>query len=507
MKKARNAFIRSVIALLLCVSMLVGTTYAWFSETITNNNNRIMAGNLDVAMYWTDDLTGGTWIDASDASKGSVFDYDNWEPGYTEVRYIKIVNEGSLALKYQLSLLADGVVGPLADVIDVYFVQDAKENIKDRTELATLTSAGTLVKVLENKIASTGGILPTGETKTGFYSGEVIVAIAMKMQETAGNEYQGRSIGNGFSIELIATQTSNESDSFGKDYDEKVEFPTVKLPQEVSVPVTPDSNGNVPNEIIMTTSTGDITAIVPAGTKMADGAGGLKLTITNMDTTNSNITVTEDEIVRSVDVHIEGVHADNTTPIKVIMKAMMPIGLNSGNYTLHHVQNGTPVTMTMVAEGATPTHDQFTYDPATGDVVLYMKSFSEVAMVADTVNAWGGNRDYSWYTNAVAPAAESDEPDYVIANADQLAAFGAIVGGMAKDEDGNFLITYTDSDGDEHHNDFFEGKTVKLLADINLGDKESENNPDLIFYPIGYWNSEGTYEKTGTRHFLRLLRI
>ena len=151
-------------------------------------------------------------------------------------------------------------------------------------------------------------------------------------------------------------------------------------------------------------------------------------------------------------------------------------GLNIGNYTLYHVEQSGVKVMTA---GALDQHNGFAYDPATGDVTVALATFSEVTMVAEPAK-WEGNFDYSWYTNAVAAVAEG-EPDYVIANADQLAAFGAIVGGM----DGKTA-------------DSFKDKTVKLIADINLGDQETENNPDIIFYPIGYYNSEGTYERTNT---------
>ena len=130
------------------------------------------------------------------------------------------------------------------------------------------------------------------------------------------------------------------------------------------------------------------------------------------------------------------------------------------------------VQMTLRQNGATPVHNDFDYDPVTGDAIFYLKSFSEVAVVAEP-SKWEGNRDYSWY--------DADATEFEIANADQLAGLSAIVGGM-----------------DGQTQDSFNGKTVKLIADINLGDKESENNPDIIFYPIGYWNDEGTYEKTGT---------
>jgi hypothetical protein len=111
----------------------------------------------------------------------------------------------------------------------------------------------------------------------------------------------------------------------------------------------------------------------------------------------------------------------------------------------------------VAAADAFTAHNQFKYDPATGDLTLYMASFSEVAVVADTEKAWEGNYDYNWY--------DADATELTIANADQLAAFGAIVGGMNGQTADNF-----------------EGKSVKLIGDINLGDKDNANG-SLIFHP------------------------
>ena len=118
---ARSALFTSIISLLLCVSMLVGTTFAWFTDSVTSANNIIKSGNLDVEMYWADgtkavptDKTGWT-----DASTGAIFDYDLWEPGYTQVRHIKIANEGTLALKYKVSIVPPNVVSLNCDGMEV----------------------------------------------------------------------------------------------------------------------------------------------------------------------------------------------------------------------------------------------------------------------------------------------------------------------------------------------------------------------------------------------------
>ena len=472
MKNTKRALLRSALGLFLCFSMLLGTTYAWFTDSVTSSNNIIQTGNLDLEVWWTDDLESGSWKDAAEPGAGAIFNYDKWEPGYTEVRYVKIVNAGSLAFRYMLNIIPDGTVGILADVIDVYYVEDAQQNL---TSLDGLGSVGVLTDVIDQSISTNGVLLPADEQKSGFYSGEMVVAIALHMQESAGNEYQDKSIGDSFSIQLLATQYGYESDAFGTDYDQDAEWPnTVIVSDTATVLVTPTADGKVPaGGASLMSPNGKVSASVPEGVQMASGADRLTLRVHNLDTSDANLILSETEKSLSLDVHIEGVAANNTVPMAVTVEKMLPIGLNIGNYRSYHVENGVTNQMTAVASVSELTaHNQFYYDAATGNVTLNMATFSEVATVADTENAWNGTFDYSWY--------DAGKTDLTISNADQLAAFGAIVGGM-----------------DGQTQDSFLGKTVKLLADVNLGDNESENKSELIFYPIGYYNSDGTYEKTG----------
>ncbi len=211
--KTKRALLASVLSLVLCVSMLVGSTYAWFTDSVTSANNIIKAGNLDVEMYWAE---GSKPVPADgsnewkDASEGAIFDYDLWEPGYVSVRHIKIANVGTLALKYQFNIFANGEVSKLADVIDVYYVDPAVQ-VVDRTMLTEDNKLGNLTKVLSEISTSASGELEANTSDT--------VTLALKMRETAGNEYQNLSIGSDFFVQLMATQFTSESDSFDDQYD------------------------------------------------------------------------------------------------------------------------------------------------------------------------------------------------------------------------------------------------------------------------------------------------
>ena len=275
-KSTKRALLTSALALLLCVSMLVGSTFAWFTDSVTSGSNIIQSGTLDVTMEWADGTKAVPADDSSDwtdASKGAIFKSELWEPGYTEVRHIKIANEGTLALKYQLNIIANGEVSELADVIDVYYVDPAVQ-VAERTALTDNNKLGTLSAVLEQINTTASGNLKAGEKDT--------ITLALKMQETAGNEYQNKSIGSDFSIQLLATQLTSEFDSFNNQYDKDATYGSyIELEAgadllaalksaEADLPVTIKLNGNVewPTE-----GHHDENDITPASSIVIDGNG------------------------------------------------------------------------------------------------------------------------------------------------------------------------------------------------------------------------------------------
>lgn len=233
-KTTKRALLSSMMALFLCFTMLIGTTYAWFTDEVTSANNIIQTGNLDIEFYWAQgekDPASAAW---TNAAEGPIFEYANWEPGYAVARHLKVTNAGTLAFNYQMRIVANGVVSDLANVIDVY-VFDGNEAI-DRYDLKGATPVGTLMQVL---LASGGDanveegvdlndVLFNPANRGSLEKGEVDYhTIVFAMQEDAGNEYQNMDLGCTFSVEMIAAQKSFENDSFGPDYDVTVPDPAI----------------------------------------------------------------------------------------------------------------------------------------------------------------------------------------------------------------------------------------------------------------------------------------
>ena len=82
-KTVKKALLSSVVALVVSFTMLLGTTFAWFTDSAESKGNIIQTGTLDVAMHWADgdeDPASATW---NNAESGAIFGYANWEPGYT----------------------------------------------------------------------------------------------------------------------------------------------------------------------------------------------------------------------------------------------------------------------------------------------------------------------------------------------------------------------------------------------------------------------------------------
>lgn len=208
-RNTKSALISSVLALFLCFAMLIGTTFAWFTDSVTSAGNKIMSGTLIVDLELLD--KDGNWNSIKDSSD-PIFDYENWEPGYTDVKVLKIENEGTLALKWKAKFVSANELSALAEVIDVYVYPSQSELTypADRN-LDGYTKVGTVAEFVNSIEETTYGNLEAGEV--------AYLGIALKMQETAGNEYQGLDLGGAFDIMILATQLDSEGDSFDNQYD------------------------------------------------------------------------------------------------------------------------------------------------------------------------------------------------------------------------------------------------------------------------------------------------
>ena len=368
-KSTKHALVMSVMALFLCFTMLLGTTFAWFTDSVTSAGNIIQSGTLDVEMHWAEGTKDPSAADTTwtDASTGAIFNNDKWEPGYVEVRHIKISNVGTLALKYQLNIYANGDVSKLADAIDVYFVDPAVQ-VADRTALDGVEPVGTLTQVLAGMPSNVSGDLNAGDSN--------VVTLALKMRESAGNEYQGLEIGSDFVIQLIATQNTVESDSFDNQYDANAEFLSVNESAAIV------NNGGVLGEEVVLTAKmpyGTMKVTVPAGAQLSsDAVSELKLTVKNADPYVRG-TLDANKVANGYVIYVDGIsdyknpyfNADANRTINNSKHIMVEFPVGAGRKDLTSLVNGSDMTMT------TPYKTYYAYDAGTGVVSFGAKGFAD----------------------------------------------------------------------------------------------------------------------------------
>ena len=194
-KNTKRALVSSALAMLVCVAMLVGTTFAWFTDTASTSVNKIQSGSLDVDIVDANNVHIDTlnFIKAEGGKDEAIL----WEPGCTyNLTPFKIVNNGTLALKYKV--VVSGAVGDtdLLKVIDfTYTTEDGTFDINAEGHLG----AGASTK---------------------------LITMSGKMQETAGNDYMGKEV-TGITITVVATQDTVENDSYNNNYDANATYPVV----------------------------------------------------------------------------------------------------------------------------------------------------------------------------------------------------------------------------------------------------------------------------------------
>ena len=238
-------------------------------------------------------------------------------------------------------------------------------------------------------------------------------------------------------IDTILGRTANEPD-----LDEGIEA-VIEVNAENGI-VTKDK----------TVSAAGVTATVPAGTKVTGKT--LKLSVKKTNSTEGDVALEENQEQLALDIHVDGVAADNTTPIVITVENALEGGYNQGNLELYHVENSVANEMEQVNAAETLNeHNSFYYDPATGDFTVAMATFSVVRILTDNTKVWNGTVVDTWYRES--------ETSFEIFNADQLAGLGKLV--------------------DEGKT--FEGKIVTLCMDVVLSDG-THKDETTSFNPIGY---------------------
>ncbi len=263
-KNTKTALFASLLSIILCVAMLVGSTFAWFTDSVVSGANKIVAGNLDVELEYSTDGTNWTVV----AENTNLFKpvegttASLWEPGHTEYVYLRVRNAGTLALKYQLSVDAYSDVNGTPEKTytnkeNEYFKLSDYLVLKKIDGTAVTDRKSLWIADVEEEKAAMGkldgldmdGVLSPNTTGKAF-------TLAVYMPTQVGNEANqltAKKETEGeptvfLGLKLVATQTPEEKDSFGNDYDHYAVYPdatVVKSVEELTNKINNADDGDV----------------------------------------------------------------------------------------------------------------------------------------------------------------------------------------------------------------------------------------------------------------------
>ena len=397
-KSTKRALLGSVMAMVLCLAMLVGATFAWFTDTASTGVNKIQSGKLDVALEMKD--ASGNWVSAEGKTLDFVKAADAkdeailWEPGCTyTLPELRVVNNGNLALKYMIKIT--GIKG------------DAKLNE------AIEWTIGDVAMGAEQH-------LKAGESNEFTIKGH--------MKESAGNEYMNESI-DGIAITVVATQDTVESDSFDKDYDAGAEYPVVAV-----------ANVNTNGDTVLKDKEEDhtIQVTVPAGA-LDEGVQSLKLEVVK-SATPAGVKVASTESSQSYEVTMKDQSGNVVSTNGTLMTVEMNVGKNRTALKLYHDGEKMTKDIGTLMDAA----DHYVYDAATGYVTMKVSHFSPFTAVFA--------RDY-WTdhaANGYATPVDTANKVVTVASAEELALFAKEVTDDGKNYSGYTLNLANDVDLGEY---------------------------------------------------------
>ena len=379
-KATKRALLTSITALAMCVVMLVGTTFAWFTDTATANVNKIQAGKLDVAL----EMNIGTketpkWVTAEGQTLNFVKAAGGenqailWEPGAEyKLPELRVRNDGSLAIKYEVAITGAVDATPNNGVNDL--------ELLDVITFSASIGGGTATSGVYGTTIATGALNAKDDVQT--------IQLSAKMDENAGNKYQEMAI-SGIAITVKAMQASYEYDSNGNTYDDAADMTPDNLHLRASANVT--KTVDPAQETEFKNENGTVTLTAPAGSISTEG----DYTLSVVPMASGNITATAGTAVNAYDIKLKDENGTVVTAAdgKVFTIKLM-IGAGLKNVKVFH--NGTEIT-------------PVTYDETAGTVTFTTDSFSTFDVQYDAPTAMiVGGECYTTLADAVAAAKDGD---------------------------------------------------------------------------------------------------
>ena len=335
-RTTKQALVTSVLTLMLCLCMLIGSTFAWFTDSVSSDKNVIVAGNLDIELEYYKD---GAWTTVEGAS--DIFNpAAKWEPGHAEVAYLKASNLGNLALRYILSVNlrgetvarnVEGNIFKLSDYLMMNIIEDVDGSAAayaDRDAAIEAAKAdGRYLTLNESCVGNIhddsivrGELAKADDTAT---TDEKYVAVVIWMPTEVGNEANFMTGTTAPTVELgvsvVATQATSEYDGFDNQYDFEASFPSLGAGVDyltgyeryVTVDVRGAQNEKIASFLVPQAAIADPTKEVTATVEIVDREG--------------NFTLDDTQSIKSFNITMTNIVENNDAPIIAKLR-IEPVG-------------------------------------------------------------------------------------------------------------------------------------------------------------------------------------
>ena len=374
--KKRKSLVASLIAIILCFSMLLGTTYAWFTDSIINTNNIIKSGNVDVELYHTNTVVADEEVKENtklfvNQNGGDIL----WEPSASTTETFTIKNAGSLALKYKFSVKA------LAKTLN-----SSQNSLLD---VLTLTANGTPLAF-------------DGELEGELVANDDVVYELKIVWNSTDNDNAYRNLQILLGVELVATQLASEFDGTGNEFDKDSQFPNL------STYVTIDKTSN--EEVVLETKGENaVSANIPATliNALPENVTSISLAhtepIETKDENNSANNSVYFKAIKLVDQDGKVIDLENLGINETITVTLPEQNVFAKDETVSIYHDGAFITMATVGDNG---------------VITYTTShFSEVQV--KPASKWNGESDTSWYNET--------DTEFTLDSAEQIAGLAELV--------------------------------------------------------------------------------
>lgn len=358
----------SILTVIMCLSLSVGATFALFTSE----------SDIDIA------VSSGKVKITAQIDKNSVQTKKLYDTGYTQGddnMYEGVATFTNEGLSLEFLVPGDGIM------FNIVISNESSVTTKYRT-IITCSEDNGLFSGLNVSIADRehydGNKYLTNWQTLDAGSANIIIPVVIELPEGAGNEYQETSCKINYFVEAVQGNAETVNEFFAS---EKVVV----------------NGASETTEGVNVGETGRANGYVPAGAKMEEGKNNLALSIEKTDDLmHGNVAFNKGEEVVAFNIHMDGLDNQNNNEVIIVtLNNYFEPGL-SGVVMFHN-----NIQMTEVSAGGVDEHDEYYYNPANGDIVFGVKSFSNFTIVTGATDFMVPSADIRVLEESELPVSEN----------------------------------------------------------------------------------------------------